>query len=94
MSPFSSSVPTPAVLAEANPPRSNGSDVEPLSVVERDYVLRALQQSRGNKKAAAKMLGLSRRAFYRRLERYQLDDVIQRRTGLEPARRPDTAAVA
>jgi DNA-binding NtrC family response regulator len=89
--PFSSSVPPPAALAEANAPRSNAT-VEPLSVVERDYVLRALQQSRGNKKAAAKMLGLSRRAFYRRLERYQLDDVIQRRVGLQPAQTPDSPA--
>jgi DNA-binding NtrC family response regulator len=33
----------------------------------------------GNKKAAAKMLGLSRRALYRRLERLDLAATISRR---------------
>jgi DNA-binding NtrC family response regulator len=33
----------------------------------------------GNKKAAARMLGLSRRALYRRLERLDLGDTIMRR---------------
>ena len=33
----------------------------------------------GNKKAAAKMLGLSRRALYRRLERLDLGATITRR---------------
>ncbi|MDQ3346862.1 MAG: hypothetical protein M3545_02750 [Acidobacteriota bacterium] len=34
----------------------------------------------GNKKAAAKMLGLSRRALYRRLERLDLSGTITRRS--------------
>lgn len=50
-----------------------------LSAVEREYIVRALEEAGGNKKAAAKVLGLSRRALYRRLERYELDDRIQRR---------------
>ena len=53
----------------------------PQAAIEREYVLRALQQAGGNKKVAANMLGLSRRAFYRRLERHDLDDAIHRRTG-------------
>ena len=40
--------------------------------VERDHIQRALVRAGGNKKAAAKMLGLSRRALYRRLERLDL----------------------
>jgi DNA-binding NtrC family response regulator len=47
--------------------------------VEREHVQRALVRANGNKKAAARMLGLSRRALYRRLERLDLGDTIMRR---------------
>jgi len=47
--------------------------------VEREHIQRALVRARGNKKAAARMLGLSRRALYRRLERLNLGDTIIRR---------------
>lgn len=39
---------------------------------EREAVLAALEHAQGNKAAAARSLGLSRRAFYRRLERHQV----------------------
>ena len=51
--------------------------------VEREHIQRALVRAHGNKKAAARMLGLSRRALYRRLERLDLADTIMRRR--EPA---------
>jgi DNA-binding NtrC family response regulator len=54
-------------------------DVEPLSDMERDAIRRALQRAGGNKKAAATLLGVSRRALYRRLERLRLGDTITRR---------------
>ena len=54
-----------------------------LATVEREHIQRALVRAGGNKKAAAKMLGLSRRALYRRLERLDLSDTITRRR--EPA---------
>jgi DNA-binding NtrC family response regulator len=47
--------------------------------VEREHIQRALVRAHGNKKAAARMLGLSRRALYRRLERLDLGDTIMRR---------------
>src|SRR5262249_36524892 len=47
--------------------------------VEREHIQRALLRANGNKKAAARMLGLSRRALYRRLERLDLGDTIMRR---------------
>ena len=47
--------------------------------VERDHIQRALVRTGGNKKAAAQMLGLSRRALYRRLERLELSGTIARR---------------
>ena len=54
-------------------------DRDLLVTVERDHIQRALARSGGNKKAAAKMLGLSRRALYRRLERLDLSGTITRR---------------
>ena len=60
-----------SVLAATNP--------DLLATVERDHIQRALTRAGGNKKAAAKMLGLSRRALYRRLERLDLSGTITRR---------------
>jgi DNA-binding NtrC family response regulator len=57
----------------------DGEDKDLLVNVERDHIQRALVRAGGNKKAAAKMLGLSRRALYRRLERLDLSDTITRR---------------
>jgi len=54
-------------------------DSDLLVTVERDHIQRALLRSNGNKKAAAKMLGLSRRALSRRLERLDLSATITRR---------------
>ncbi len=50
-----------------------------LTTVERDHIQRALEKAGGNKKAAAQILGLSRRALYRRLERLDLGRTIARR---------------
>ena len=51
-----------------------------LRSAERDLVRRVLDESRGNKKAAAAALGVSRRALYRLLERHGLDEWIRRRS--------------
>ena len=79
------SMPAPAVrppavqgaIDHAAPPTQADKDL--LATVERDHIQRALVRAGGNKKAAAKMLGLSRRALYRRLERLDLGDTITRR---------------
>ena len=55
------------------------ADVEPLSDVEREHIMRALQRAQGNKKKAATLLGVSRRALYRKLERLDLGTTIARR---------------
>ncbi|MGE0591075.1 MAG: sigma-54-dependent transcriptional regulator [Vicinamibacterales bacterium] len=63
------------VAAPAPPargPRSDASSPLPLSEVEREHIVRTLQQVRGNKAVAARLLGVSRRAFYRQLERHGL----------------------
>ena len=56
--------------------------------VERDHIIRTLEQVRGNKAVAARILGVSRRAFYRQLERHGLHQRIPM------PRRADSAAVA
>lgn len=46
--------------------------------VDRERLLSALEQSGGNKAVAARLVGLSRRAFYRRLEQFGLHDPASR----------------
>jgi two-component system response regulator HydG len=66
-----------AVRPEDGAAQDGNNDL--LVTVERDHIQRALVRAGGNKKAAAKMLGLSRRALYRRLERLDLSNTITRR---------------
>jgi two-component system, NtrC family, response regulator HydG len=49
-----------------------------LDDVEREHVLEILRQVNGNRSAAAKMLGISRRALYRRLERHGIAEQTSR----------------
>jgi DNA-binding NtrC family response regulator len=44
-----------------------------LCEVERRHVLDILQREKGNKVHAAKTLGISRRALYRLIEKYNLE---------------------
>jgi DNA-binding NtrC family response regulator len=46
------------------------ADSRLLSIVEREHVLHVLQQTGSNKKAAAKIVGISRRSLYRLLEEH------------------------
>ena len=66
-----------------------GFEAEPVSAaaLATHQETRALAKAGGNKKAAALMLGLSRRALYRRLERLDLAGSISRR------REPELAGV-
>jgi transcriptional regulator with PAS, ATPase and Fis domain len=48
------------------------SDDPQLSNAQRDHIERVLRQARGNKAAAAKLLGISRRSLYRWLDRLNL----------------------
>jgi two-component system response regulator HydG len=68
------------VRIEDLPPRLSGGSGDPsqaslrpsrsLEDVERDHVLRTLEDCRGNKKETARILGISRKALYDKLARY------------------------
>lgn len=73
------------VTADLLPDRIRGSDGLPavaslppfqpgmtLSAVEREHIANTLASTGGNKKRTAEALGISRRALYNKLERYQL----------------------
>ena len=76
---------TPA-RPQGSPPRRDGDATaaanttiggpERLSVVERDHILSVLRSTHGNKAHAARLLGVSRRAIYRKLERPGLDEEV------------------
>jgi two-component system response regulator HydG len=49
--------------------------VRRIDDLEREVIAQALAETRGNKKEAARILGISRRALYRRIEKFGLDAV-------------------
>jgi DNA-binding NtrC family response regulator len=68
---------TPASAPRARSVEPSARSAEPpaqLDEIEREHILDVLRQVNGNRMAAAKVLGISRRALYRRLERHQLGD--------------------
>jgi transcriptional regulator with PAS, ATPase and Fis domain len=64
----------PPHLFEARPAASSGDGLRlpelSLEAAEREQILRALQASGGKRIEAARLLGLSRRTLYRKLDRY------------------------
>jgi DNA-binding NtrC family response regulator len=79
---FAPAAPVSSAMASA----SVSDNPAPLAEVEREHIVRTLQQVRGNKAVAARLLGVSRRAFYRQLERHGLHQRV-------PAGREEHAAV-
>ena len=53
----------------------------PLGEVERDHIVTVLRHVGGNRMAAARILGISRRALYRRLDRYRIVNEVPRAAG-------------
>jgi len=45
---------------------------EMLGMAERELIIRALEETQGNKTEACRRLGISRRTLYRRLEKHGL----------------------
>jgi DNA-binding NtrC family response regulator len=62
----------PAVRPVAGPSGDDWAGTAPLQEIEREHIVRTMDQVRGNKAVAARLLGVSRRAFYRQLERHGL----------------------
>ena len=46
-----------------------------IATMERDQMIRALQETSGNKTKAMALLGISRRTFYKKWKQYGLDDI-------------------
>jgi two-component system, NtrC family, response regulator AtoC len=61
----------PAALRGRGTPEAS-AELGPLAKVERDHIVRTLQSVKGNKSAAARLLGLDRKTLYRKLEAYGL----------------------
>ncbi|MGZ6068264.1 MAG: sigma 54-interacting transcriptional regulator [Polyangiales bacterium] len=66
---FEATVPQPMTLPPPGDPNALKTGVEQ---VERDLIIRALEQCAGNQTQAAKLLGISRRTLVSRLEQYNL----------------------
>jgi DNA-binding NtrC family response regulator len=49
-----------------------------LAMLEKDHILRVMESVGGNKMSAARILGIGRRALYRRLERYGIGTIERR----------------
>jgi two-component system NtrC family response regulator len=56
-----------------------------LEILERELILKALDMARGNKSQAARLLGLTRRTLYSRMERHGLRTPGEGEEGAEDA---------
>ncbi len=63
----------PEPLRARSAGRANPHAIESLAEAERSHVLKALRAARGNKAAAARLLGLDRKTLYRKLAVYDSD---------------------
>jgi transcriptional regulator with PAS, ATPase and Fis domain len=76
----------PETMVEAAPAGTlSGGDPRHLREVERRHVTQVLHQERGNKVQAARALGISRRALYRLIEKYHLDNSRERNASDGPS---------
>ena len=64
-----------ATSAPAEP--AAGPDLSSLEATERLTILRVIQRVHGNLALAARELGISRSTLYRKVERYQLEDIVR-----------------
>jgi DNA-binding NtrC family response regulator len=63
-----------AIVESAPMDHAPAGDARHLREVQRRHVLSVLQQEKGNKVHAAKVLGISRRALYRLIDKFHLED--------------------
>jgi two-component system response regulator HydG len=63
---------SPASVSNFGDSHGSNGDVPTLEAIERDHIVEVLRSVGGNKQAAARTLGVSRRSLYRKLERHGL----------------------
>jgi len=61
-----------ALMLDAAQPADNNVILQPLEVVEKQLIHKAMEVSQGQVIEAAKLLGISRNALYRRLEKFEI----------------------
>ena len=73
----------PAGTEAVRMPPAGGGTAQPAPLVDvaREHIVRTLEMVEGNKAVAARLLGVSRRALYRQLERHGLHRRIPTRRG-------------
>jgi DNA-binding NtrC family response regulator len=62
----------PDSLREQPPPNGGGPTGRRLADIEREHILRTLRAVKGNKAAAARVLGLNRKTLYRKLTQHRI----------------------
>jgi DNA-binding NtrC family response regulator len=67
----------PASAARPADPAVDADSGRALSSLERQHIMKVIAETGGNKARAARQLGLSRRALYRRLERHGLAEPVK-----------------
>ena len=77
------SLPAGTESAWMSPSGGGASQPAPLVDVARAHIVRTLEMVEGNKAVAARLLGVSRRALYRQLERHGLHRRIPTRRGAD-----------
>jgi two-component system, NtrC family, response regulator HydG len=70
--------PTNTLATKPDAGTAAGPQEGSLSLLEREHILRVMESVKGNKVSAARILGLDRRALYRRLERYGIGTIERR----------------
>ena len=64
--------PSAAYASLAQPPADKGVTLEEA---EKQLIIRTLKEGRGNRTAAARKIGISRRTLHRKLNRYGLEGI-------------------
>ena len=68
-------LPDTVLRAAAPPPAATGASVTPIREMERDMILRALEETGQDKRRAAQLLGISLKTLYNKLAKYGIQAV-------------------
>jgi len=62
-----------AIIEQTGKTSLRGLVRDTVGLVERHYIVAALDLANGNRTAAAELLGMSRQGFYKKLAQYEMD---------------------